>query len=431
MAINQDGSDFTYFSTMRFGTPGRDMYMLLDTGSADTWAMGDSCQSPACRIHNTLGQEDSNTLQITSAPWSMSYGTGQVQGFLANDQLSFANYSVHVSFGLANTASDDFLNYVLDGILGLGRPASDTLGTQTIMETLDEQAGLSQNLVGVHLQRSFDGTRDGQITFGGYDSSKFDNNLSFTKTANDRGWEIPVDDAGFDNKAVGFARGKTAFIDTGTSYILLPPADAKSLHALIPGATNNGEIYLVPCTTTATVYISFSGVKYAISPKDYVGRGNGNVCNSNIIGHQAYGPNQWILGAVFLKNVYSVFDFDHGQIGFGTRNTSPSTTSSSSTSSSSSSSSSTLSSSSSSSSSSSTSSTSSNSQTSDSSTSTSSTSTPDGQSTETTRVAPTNTLASEGGGGSPFSNTGHSDAAKVSIGLFPAFILAFLIGLML
>lgn len=292
--------------------------MLIDSGSANTWVMGSDCDSKACQIHNTFGSDDSTTLQKTSQTWSLAYGTGEVKGVVANDTVSFADYTLHMGFGLASTASDDFNNYPMDGILGLGRPSSDALGTPTIMEVLDQQGNLSKNLIGVHLQRASDGTKDGQITFGGVDSSKFNGKLSYTKVANDASWEIPADDAGVDGKAVGFT-GKSAILDTGTSYILMPPSDAQKLHSLVPGSTQNGEIFVVPCSSSANLYFSFSGVRYTVSPKDYVGQDLGNGCQSKVIGHQAFGPDDWILGAVFLKNVYTVFDFDNNQIGLGTQ----------------------------------------------------------------------------------------------------------------
>ncbi|KIX05071.1 uncharacterized protein Z518_05943 [Rhinocladiella mackenziei CBS 650.93] len=316
-AINQDGSDYTYFSTMKFGSKGQEMYMLIDSGSANTWVMGSDCDSNACQIHSTFGSEDSDTLETTTQTWSMSYGTGEVQGIVAKDTVSLANYTVEMGFGLASSASDDFNNYAMDGILGLGRPSSNSLGTPTIMEVLDEQANVSDNVVGIHLQRSSDGAKDGQITLGGVDSSKFNGKLGYSRTVNDQNWEIAAQDAGVDGKAVGF-NGKTAIIDSGTSYILMPPSDAQALHDLIPGSSHNGEVYIVPCSSDSNVYFAFSGVKYPVSPKDYVGRQSGDGCQSNIIGHQAFGPNEWILGDVFLKNVYTVFDFDNNRIGFGT-----------------------------------------------------------------------------------------------------------------
>ena len=314
------------------------MYMLIDTGSANTWVMGSSCQSNACLIHNTFGSAESTTLNTTSQSWSLSYGTGEVQGVVAEDTVKFANYSVRMGFGLASSASDDFNNYPMDGILGLGRPSSDTLGTDTIMQVLDQQGTLPKNIVGVHLQRASDGTNDGEITFGGVDSSRYSGKLSYTKVANTENWEIAASDAGVNGNGIGFT-GKTAIIDSGTSYILMPESDAQAVHNLIPGSSQNGEIFVIPCSTTASVYFTFSGIQYTVPPKDFIGQTVGNGCQSKIIGHQAFGPNEWILGDVFLKNVYTAFDFDNNQIGFGTTGGSPSSSSSSSTSSSSSSSS--------------------------------------------------------------------------------------------
>lgn len=322
MAIDEDGHDLSYFSNVKFGSKGTDMWMLLDTGAANTWVMGSNCTTSACLAHDTFGSQDSSTLQVTGTPWSVSYGTGTVQGVTVTDTVTFANYSVEMGFGSATETSNDFNNYPMDGILGLGRTASNEIGTPTVMQVLDEKNLLQANIIGIHLQRNSDGAKDGEITFGGVDHSKYEGSLSYTTTvsADSTLWEIPVENLAVNGTSCQLV-GKSAIIDTGTSYILMPPADAQALHAQIPGSTNNGGSpnYMVPCGTAAAVQFTFSGVTYGVHPNDYVDKADstGHMCASNIIGQQAYSANQWILGDVFLKNVYTVFDFDKDRIGFG------------------------------------------------------------------------------------------------------------------
>ena len=97
----------------------------------------------------------------------------------------------------------------------------------------------------------------------------------------------------------------------------MPPTDAATLHGLVPGSTNSGEGYMIPCSSTVNVQFMFSGMNYTVPPKDYLGKpdSTGQMCASNILGHQAFGAGQWIMGDVFLKNVYTVMDFDKNQIG--------------------------------------------------------------------------------------------------------------------
>jgi cathepsin D len=125
MAIDEDGQDLSYFSAVKFGSKGKDMWMLLDTGAANTWVMGSNCTTSACLAHDTFGGQDSSTLHVTTTPWSVSYGTGTVEGVTVTDTVAFANYSVGMGFGSATSASNEFNNYPMDGILGLGRTASN------------------------------------------------------------------------------------------------------------------------------------------------------------------------------------------------------------------------------------------------------------------------------------------------------------------
>ncbi|KAF7503962.1 hypothetical protein GJ744_002987 [Endocarpon pusillum] len=319
MGIHQDGQDYSYFSSIKVGSEGKEMWMLIDSGSANTWVFGAECTAQACSKHDTFGPNDSDTLNITSREWSVTYGTGKVGGVVASDTFAFAGYEVEIGFGLASNASNDFSTYPMDGILGLGRDSSNRLGTPTLMDIMASQRLLKANLFGVHLFRNGDGANDGQITFGAPDSSKFSGKLSYIDSvATDGLWEIPSDGAGVDGQSLGLT-GKTAIIDTGTSYILMPLKDAQALHAKLPGSENNGEAFTIPCDTNLPVQFTFSGVTYDVSPKDYVGKPvkAGKMCASNIVGQQSFGPDTWLLGDVFLKNVYTVFDFDKDRIGFG------------------------------------------------------------------------------------------------------------------
>jgi cathepsin D len=161
MAIDEDGHDLSYFSNVQFGSKGTNMWMLLDTGAANTWVMGSNCTTSACLAHDTFGSQDSSTLQVTGTAWSVSYGTGTVQGVTVTDTVAFANYSVEMGFGSATETSNDFNNYPMDGILGLGRTASNEIGTPTVMQVLDEKNLLQANTIGIHLQRNSDGAKDG------------------------------------------------------------------------------------------------------------------------------------------------------------------------------------------------------------------------------------------------------------------------------
>lgn len=331
-ALNQGGSDYSYFAAAKVGSQGQKMWMMLDSGGVNTWLFGSDCTTNACKLHNTFGEHASTSLQLTSKEWGVGYGTGQVSGVLGNDTISIAGMDVRMLFGLASNASDQFQNYPMDGIIGLGRAEESSYGP-SFMEAVIEQKALKSNIVGFSLSRAADGGKDGAVTFGGVDKTKFKGDITYTKalSGNNR-WSIPLDDASVDGNACRFFN-KTAIIDTGTSYALIPPKDAAALHKLIPGSSTSGEEnFVIPCNSTAKVQLTFSGVSYTISPKDYVGSKYGSGCVSTIVGHQMFGDNEWLVGDVFLKNVYTVFDFDQDRVGFAERGNSSAKSSSTTTS---------------------------------------------------------------------------------------------------
>lgn len=318
--LDQDGTDYSYFSSVLVGSEKTEMWMALDTGAPNTWVFDSECTEEVCTRHHTFDRSKSTSYSTDDSTFSLGYGSGNVTGKLGTDTLSLAGLDVQQEFGQANYASKTFESYPFDGILGLGRSHTNGWSLPSFMDLVAKKNLLKSNLVGFSLSRAEDDGKDGEVNFGGVDTTKFDGTISYTTTDADI-WSIPVDDAYVNGKSCNFT-GKSATIDTGTTYLLIPPSDAEVLFDLVPNASkqsSNSNNHILPCNSTATIEFEFSGVKYSVSPKDYVGSpesDNSDYCISTIVSYASNGAN-WLVGDVFLKNVYTVFDFDNGQIGFG------------------------------------------------------------------------------------------------------------------
>lgn len=257
-------------------------------------------------------------MQSQSTPFSVTYGTGSVSGTLASDTLHIGSLSSSVTFGLANNVSDEFKSYPMDGILGIGR--GDTAsGSAQLMTSLLDAKLISSKLYGIHLSRSRDGLADGELNLGVANKARYAGDLNWLDCApNETGfWEVSVADASVDGVRVGLS-GKKAIMDTGTSYILMPPADALALHSTIAGFKQDGEAFSVPCDTASALAFVFGTQSYNISTADWLGgKLDSGLCQSKIVGRQTFDESQWLVGDVFLKNVYSVFDFEGNRVGLG------------------------------------------------------------------------------------------------------------------
>lgn len=312
--------------------------MLLDSGATSTWVPATGCNSESCLNpeHQTYGPTNSSTYITTEKTFSINYGTGTVSGSYASDTVSIAGLTMDLTFGAANVTSKDFNNFPFDGILGLGYSTSSDAVT-SFMGTIVEQKLLKANIFGVDLSRASDGSQDGEINFGAPDMSKYKGNLVYSDVISGQDtWLIPVDDASYNGTSANLSR-RTALIDTGTTWVFLPPADAAQIFNLVEGSVLNtsNDTYQVPCDTTTPIHFAFSGTSFGISSQDWVGDvvdQSKNLCASNIYPVSAVGNGVWLIGDTFLKNVYTVFDYDESRVGFGAKvaATSTSTTTSSS-----------------------------------------------------------------------------------------------------
>jgi hypothetical protein len=310
--IYQDGTDFSYFIQAQLGSSATPMYMLIDTGASTTWVMGSSCKSAACTSHNNFGSADSTTFKNTGTSFSVGYGSGDVSGDMITDSMKVAGLSVTYSFGLANETSSQFTQFPFDGILGLSMGAEPNF-----LASLKKAKVVAANIFAVTLSRSTDGTNQGEISFGATDPSKYTGAISYTAVGTSGSWAVPMDDITVGGKSLGIK--KEAYIDTGTTFAFGPPADVAALYKLIPNSksADNGVTWTVPCDPKISIAFSFSGTSYTLSAADFLSAPHSDgTCTGNIYGMEVV-AGAWLLGDVFLKNVYTVFDLDQSRIGKG------------------------------------------------------------------------------------------------------------------
>jgi hypothetical protein len=317
LGLDIEAQDVGYLANVQIGTPPRDFSILMDSGSADFWVGAENCQSDnggGCGNHNFLGTQSSSSFQDTGAPFSVTYGTGQVSGNVITDNIAIAGLTLDAhTFGVATTESVDFSadSTPFDGLMGLAQSTLAQQQTPTPVDSL-ATAGLIQDaIVSFKISRLADNLNDGEITFGGLDDTKFDPKTLITvPNVNQQGfWEAGLDAATVDGKDTGLI-GRTAILDTGTTLLVLPAADAQTLHNQIQGAKSDGQGgFTIPCTTKASIALTFGGQQFAIDPRDIAfqpvnpNNPQGD-CVSGITSGSVGGANEWLVGDVFLKNAY-------------------------------------------------------------------------------------------------------------------------------
>jgi hypothetical protein len=318
LGLDIESNDVGYLATVQMGTPPTDYLLLMDSGSADLWVgSADNCVSQAggnCGNHTFLGSQTSSSFVGSTQQFSVTYGSGSIDGTLCQDTVSIANLTLtNHTFGVANEESVQFSSdsTPFDGLMGLAQPTLSEEQVDTPPVSLANANLIAAPIVSFKLARLADQNNDGEVTFGGLDSTKFvANTLTTLPVVSTAGfWEVNADAFSVNGQSANL-NGRTAILDTGTSLIVAPPADAAAIHALIPGAQQDGQGgFTVPCTTNASVAITFGGTNFAIDPRDITfSPVNPNDlqgdCVSGISAGEIDGETTWLVGDVFLKNAY-------------------------------------------------------------------------------------------------------------------------------
>uniref|UniRef100_A0A8D1A1P7 Peptidase A1 domain-containing protein n=1 Tax=Sus scrofa TaxID=9823 RepID=A0A8D1A1P7_PIG len=293
--------DKVYVGNISIGTPPQQFSVVFDTGSSDTWVPSIYCQSMACVTHNTFDPFQSTTFRFPGFIVELQYATGAVTGFLGYDTIQVGDLIIKDQAFAISQSEDDvvFENAAFDGIVGLSFPSMAIEGTTPIFDSLMNQSLIAQTVFAFYLSSN---AQEGSVVmFGGVDKSFYKGELKWVPLSQPHYWQIPLDKITIRGSSAACKNGCQGILDTGTSLLMGPKNQVYKLHKRLP------DINSLPDIT-----FTINGTDYPVPARVYVQKVRGLLCREN----NTFPPKTaWILGDVFLRMYFTVFDRGQNRIG--------------------------------------------------------------------------------------------------------------------
>ncbi|KAF7436454.1 hypothetical protein PC9H_003287 [Pleurotus ostreatus] len=325
-----DNQAVTYIASVNVGSPPTNFQLLIDTGSSNTW------------VGATTRYTQTSTSTRTSNSVSVTYGSGSFSGTEFIDRVDIGNGLVipNQSIGVASrsTGFDG-----VDGILGIGpvdltqgtlSPATNTL-IPTVTDNLFSQGTITQNLLGISYNpTTVLDTVNGEITWGGTDSSKFTGSIGFAPITT----TFPASEFWGINQSIRYGASTSilsstaGIVDTGTTLVLIA-SDALSRYRSATGAVNDANTGLLRITAAQfanlqSLFFTVNGVSYELTANAQIwpralntaigGNANSIYLIVGDLGSTTGSGLDFINGYTFLERFYSVFDTTNRRVGFAT-----------------------------------------------------------------------------------------------------------------
>jgi len=240
-------------------------------------------------------------------------------GFLGYDTVQVGSIQVaNQIFGLSETEPGSFLYYSpFDGILGLAYPALSASGATPVFDNMMSEGLVSQDLFSVYL--SSDDQSGSFVMFGGVDPSYYSGSLNWVPLSAELYWQITLDSITINGQSIACSGGCQAIVDTGTSLLAGPPNGIANIQSYIGGSQDSSGQYIVNCNAINSlpdIVFTINGIEFPLPASAYI-RQTQSYCYSGFQGIDI--PTQsgelWILGDVFIRQYYCVFDRANNQVG--------------------------------------------------------------------------------------------------------------------
>uniref|UniRef100_A0A8C5GUT0 Cathepsin E-like n=1 Tax=Gouania willdenowi TaxID=441366 RepID=A0A8C5GUT0_GOUWI len=325
--------DAQYFGEISLGIPEQNFSVVLDTGSADLWVPSSYCVSQACALHRRFKAFESSSFHHDGRMFGIHYGSGHLKGstfepsllqpFLSASETKTLLYiggltAINQEFG--ESVYEPGATFVLakfDGVLGLGFPSLAEILGNPVFDNMMAQKIVDKPVFSFYLSRC--DHPDGELLLGGIDESLYNGPINWIPLTSKGYWQIKMDSVSVQGVSSFCPRGCQAIVDTGTSLIAGPTNDSFLLQQLIGATPTNIGEFLIDCSRVSSLpHVTFAlgGVDYTLTAEHYM-LGDRELCFSGFQAVDIVTPEGplWILGDVFLRRFYSVFDRGQERVG--------------------------------------------------------------------------------------------------------------------
>jgi len=309
--------DTYWYGNITVGTPPVTFTMDFDTGSSDLFLPGPDC-GELCSPFTVYYPNASSTSKLLGQSVGLIYGDqSSVIGTTYSDTVSIGGYTAKNQTIVAAqqySAGFEAPTRVSDGLMGM---AFGSLGQSThspLFQTLVSQGAVPEPVFAFKLAHS-----GSELRIGGVNSALYKGAFTYTNVTEPAFWQIAVD--GVSANGTQVLSNVSAVVDSGSTTISGDAASVEKLYAAAGGISIGNGTYAYPCDSPPNVTFQIGGKSIAIAP-EWINGGfltdgdNGEaLCLGTISGS---GPSEsfWILGDVFMRNVYTVFDVGNTRIGF-------------------------------------------------------------------------------------------------------------------
>ncbi|KIK91446.1 hypothetical protein PAXRUDRAFT_830850 [Paxillus rubicundulus Ve08.2h10] len=318
-ALTNDNSHLWY-GTISVGTPANTYTVDFDTGSSDLFLPGPSCGTN-CSGHTVYDPSSSSTSLDLGQTFDITYGDGAgVQGEQYSDTVSISGLSaVDQTLGVASEYSSNLATsqFPADGLMGMGFQSISAYNASPVFETLVSQGQTDEPVFAFKLAAS-----GSELYLGGTNNNLYTGSFSYTPVTQQGYWQVNMDSVMGNGQTI--LSNVNSIIDTGSTLIIGPPSDVASFYSALGGtdasSTAGQGYYTFPCDSFPSVSFTFGGTSFPISNETLnvgqVSAGSSD-CVSGIVGQDS-ADSFWIVGDVFLANVYTAFDVGNSRVGFAT-----------------------------------------------------------------------------------------------------------------